>query len=169
MVLTGEGEQSLRDLRWQVGREPVVVRMPRHGLFIDDDRHAYLDLGWRNQEEWGFPTGPDFTYAKAFEWEIRRTPTQVRRVTLPALLCVEIKHLHGDEFAHWTDPESFATSWRNQRKRREWEVFHALRAGTAPDGVLEVTAPDGTHVVDHVTGTVLPAMLRASGASAGGV
>ena len=78
-------------------------------------------------------------------------------MTLPALLCVEIKHLHGDEFAHWTDPESFATSWRNQRKRREWEVFHALRAGdAAPEGVLEVTAPDGTHVVDHVTGTVLP-------------
>ena len=130
-------------------------------LFVDSDRRGWLDLGWRNREEWGFPTGPDFVYAKAFEWEIRRTPVAVRRVALPDLLCVELKHLHGEEFAHWTDPASFATSWRNQRKRREWEVFHALRAGQVPDGVVEVTAPDGVHVVDHVIGTVLPAMRAA--------
>ncbi len=167
MVLTREGELSLRDLGWQVGREPVVVRMPRHGLFLpdplEDDRRGWLDLGWRNREEWGFPTGPDFVYAKAFEWEIRRTPAQVRRVALPDLLCVELKHLAGDEFAHWTDPASFADpagSWRTQRKRREWEVFHALREGEVPEGVLEVTAPDGVHVVDHVVRTVLPAMKR---------
>ncbi len=161
MVLTREGELSLRDLGWQVGREPVVVRMPRHGLFLDDDRRGWLDLGWRNREEWGFPTGPDFVYAKAFEWEIRRTPVQVRRVALPDLLCVELKHLHGEEFAHWTDPASFATSWRNQRKRREWEVFHALREGRLLDGLVAVTAPEGVHVVDHVTREVLPAMKRA--------
>lgn len=173
MVLTREGELSLRDLGWQVGREPVVIRMPRHGLYLADDRRGYLDLGWRNREEWGFPTGPDFVYAKAFEWEIRRTPARVRRVTLPDLICVELKHLHGEEFAHWTDPSSFATSWRNQRKRREWQVFHALRAlqdlqarpadATAPPlpaGLIEVVAPDGVHVVDHVTGTVLPEMVR---------
>ena len=160
MVLTREGELSLRDLGRQVGREPVVVRLPRHGLYLDDDRHAFLDLGWRNREEWGFPTGPDFTYGKAFEWEIRRTPTQVRQVNLPELLCVELKHLHGDEFAHWTDPGSFATSWRNQRKRREWGVFHALLDGGLPDGVVEVTAPAGVHVIDHITGTWLPGQHR---------
>ncbi len=161
MVLTREGELSLRDLGWQVGREPVVVRMPRHGLFVDDEQHGYLDLGWRNREEWGFPTGPDFVYAKAFEWEVRRTPPQVRRVVLPDLLCVEIKHLHGDEFAHWTDPAAFAQSWRNQRKRREWEVFHALREGEVPDGVQEVLAPPGARLIDHVTRTVLPGLVRA--------
>ena len=163
MVLTREGELSVRDLGWQVGREPAVVRMPRHGLYLEDDRRGFLDLGWHNREEWGFPTGPDFTFGKAFEWEIRRTPPQVRRVVLPALLCVELKHLLGDEFAHWTDPASFADprgSWRNQRKRREWEVFHALREGHVPDGVVEVTAPAGVHVVDHVTATWLPGRLR---------
>jgi hypothetical protein len=163
MVLTREGELSLRDLGWQVGREPVVVRMPRHGLFLQDDRVGWLDLGWRNREEWGFPTSPDFVYAKAFEWEIRRTPERVRQVALPDLLCVELKHLAGDEFAHWTDPESCADasgSWRNRRKRREWDVFHALREGRVPDGVVEVQAPAGTHVVDHVVRTVLPAMKR---------
>lgn len=172
MVLTREGELSLRDLGWQVGREPAVVRMPRHGLYLDDDRHGYLDLAWRNNEEWGFPTGPEFTYGKAVEWEIRLTPPRVRRVTLPDLLCVELKHLLGDEFAHWTDPESFADpqgSWRNQRKRREWEVFHALRDGRVPDGVVEMTAPDGVHVVDFVTRTWLPRRLLPSRLPNGGV
>ena len=35
---------------------------------------------------------------------------------LPQGLCVELKWLDGDEFAHWTNPESFATSIRNRRK-----------------------------------------------------
>ena len=84
-------------------------------------------------------------------------------MTMAGLRCVELKHLHGDQLADWTDPSSFATSWRNQRKRREWEVFHALRGGRLPDGVVEVTAPDGVHVDDHVTATVLPGMVRRGG------
>ena len=103
--------------------------MPRHGLYLADDRHGYLDLGLRNAEEWGFPIGPDFVFTKAFEWEIRTTPVGVRSIGLPHGLCVELKYLDGDEFAHWTDPESFATSYRNKRKRREWEVFNALKDG----------------------------------------
>lgn len=160
MVLTREGELSMGALTWQVGRVPVVVRIPRHGLFVRDDSTAYLDLGWRNAEEWGFPTGPEFVYTKAFEWEIRTTPPGVRTFRLPDGLCVELKWLDGDEFAHWTDPESFATSWRNSRKRREWEVFHALREGRVPEGVHEITVPEGVHVVDHVTSTWLPAAPR---------
>lgn len=160
MVLTREGELSLAALSWQVGAVPVIVRVPRHGLYVRDDRTAYLDLGWRNAEEWGFPTGPDFVYTKAFEWEIRTTPVGVRSIRLPDGLCVELKYLDGDEFAHWTDPEAFATSWRNSRKRREWEVFHALREGTVPAGVHEIVAPDGEHVVDHVTRTWLPGAPR---------
>lgn len=160
MVLTREGELSMGALTWQVGRVPVVVRIPRHGLFVRDESTAYLDLGWRNAEEWGFPTGPDFVYTKAFEWEIRTTPSGVRSFRLPDGLCVELKWLDGDEFAHWTDPESFATSWRNSRKRREWEVFHALREGRVPEGVHEITAPAGVHVVDHVTSSWLPGAPR---------
>ena len=68
-------------------------------------------------------------FTKAFEWEIRTTPVGVRSIGLPHGLCVELKYLDGDEFAHWTDPESFATSYRNKRKRREWEVFNALQDG----------------------------------------
>ncbi len=134
MVLTTEGEVSIGDFGWQVGDVASILRVPRHGLYLADDRHGYLDLGLRNAEEWGFPIGPDFVFTKAFEWEIRTTPVGVRSIGLPHGLCVELKYLDGDEFAHWTDPESFATSFRNKRKRREWEVFNALKDGVVPDG-----------------------------------
>lgn len=160
MVLTSEGEASLADLGWQVGDVQAIIRVPRHGLYLDGDDHAYLDLGLRNAEEWGYPTGPDFVFSKAFEWEVRTTPEHVRSIGLPFGLCVELKHLDGDEFAHWTDPASFATSYRNKRKRREWAVFHALREGTVPEGVHEIHAPAGVHVVDHVTRTWLPQAPR---------
>ncbi|MCD6639313.1 MAG: hypothetical protein LT071_05305 [Nocardioides sp.] len=160
MVLSTEGEASLADLSWQVGAADAVVRVPRHGLYVASPGQAFLDLGLRNVEEWGFPMGPDFVYAKAPEWEIRTTPEHYPEVELPAGLCVELKWLDGDEFAHWTAPESFATSLRNRRKRREWTVFHALRAGEVPHGVVEITAPEGVHVVDHVTRTWLPRAPR---------
>ena len=160
MVLTTEGEVSLADLSWQVGKADVVIRIPRHGLYIRDERHAFLDLGLRNIEEWGFPLTPDFVYSKAPEWEIRTTPPNTPQFALPQGLVVELKYLDGDEFAHWTNPESFATSIRNRRKRREWLVFNALNEGTVPEGVTEIVAPEGEHVVDHVTHTWLPRAPR---------
>ena len=164
MVLTTEGESSLADLAWQVGDVQSIIRVPRHALYLDSARpdRAWLDLGLRNAEEWGFPMGPDFVFTKAYEWEVRTTPQPVRTIGLPFGLCVELKYLDGDEFAHWTDPESFATSVRNKRKRREWEVFTALQAD--PDAVLagvhRIDAPPGVHVVDHVTRTWLPQAPR---------
>lgn len=160
MVLTTEGEVSIADLGWQVGDVQTIVRVPRHGLYLESESKGYLDLGWRNAEEWGFPIGPDFVYTKAFEWEIRTTPVGVRSIALPHGLCVELKYLDGEEFAHWTDPASFATSWRNRRKRREWEVFHALKEGRVLPGVHEITAPPGVHIVDHVTHDWLPRAPR---------
>jgi glycosyltransferase involved in cell wall biosynthesis len=160
MVLTTEGEASMADLGWQVGDVQTIIRVPRHGLYLDGDSHGYLDLGLRNAEEWGFPIGPDFVYTKAFEWEVRTTPERVRSIGLPHGLCVELKYLDGDEFAHWTDPASFATSYRNKRKRREWAVFNALQEGTVPPGVHEIHAPSGVHIVDHVTHDWLPRAPR---------
>ena len=160
MVLTTEGEVSIADLAWQVGDVQSIIRVPRHGLYIESGSKGYLDLGWRNAEEWGFPIGPDFVFTKAFEWEIRTTPENVRTIGLPHGLCVELKYLDGEEFAHWTDPESFATSYRNRRKRREWAVFHALKEGRVLPGVHEITAPAGVHIVDHVTHDWLPRAPR---------
>ena len=156
MVLTTEGEASIADLGWQIGDVQSIIRVPRHGLYLDGDSHGFLDLGLRNAEEWGFPIGPDFVYTKAFEWEVRTTPERVRSIGLPHGLCVELKYLDGDEFAHWTDPASFATSYRNKRKRREWAVFNALKEGTVLPGVHEIHAPPGVHIVDHVTHDWLP-------------
>ena len=160
MVLTTEGEASMADLSWQVGMQDAVIRVPRHGLYLADDRHGWLDLGLRNIEEWGFPMSPDFVYAKAPEWEIRTTPGRIVQFALPQGLCVELKYLDGDEFAHWTDPESFATSIRNRRKRREWHVFNSLKEGIVLDGVVELTSPEGVHIVDHVTHDWLPRAPR---------
>ena len=56
-----------------------IIRVPRHGLYLESDRKGYLDLGLRNAEEWGFPIGPDFVFTKAFEWEIRTTPARSAR------------------------------------------------------------------------------------------
>lgn len=160
MVLTTEGETSIGDLAWQVGDVQSIIRVPRHGLYLDGDRHGYLDLGLRNAEEWGYPMGPDFVFTKAFEWEVRTTPEHVRSIGLPHGLCVELKYLDGDEFAHWTDPASFATSFRNKRKRREWAVFNALKERTVLPGVHEILAPEGVHIVDHVTHDWLPRAPR---------
>ena len=104
--------------------------------------------------------GPDFVYTKAPEWEIRTTPERFEMFALPQGLCVELKYLDGDEFAHWTDPDSFATSLRNRRKRREWTVFNALKEGTVPEGVVTLEAPCGMHVVDYVTQEWLPRVPR---------
>ncbi len=160
MVLTTEGEVSIGDLGWQVGDVQSIIRVPRHGLYLESDSKGYLDLGLRNAEEWGFPIGPDFVFTKAYEWEIRTTPDPVRSIGLPHGLCVELKYLDGDEFAHWTDPTSFATSYRNKRKRREWTVYNALLEGTVLPGVHEITAPAGVHIVDHVTQEWLPRAPR---------
>ena len=160
MVLSTEGEMSMADLSWQVGSSDAVVRFPRHGLYVASDQVAYLDLGLRNIEEWGFPSGPDYVYTKAPEWEIRTVPEAHTKIALPQGLCVELKWLDGDEFAHWTNPESFATSTRNRRKRREWQVWNALQSGEVLENVVEITAPDGVHVIDHVTHTWLPQAPR---------
>ncbi|UYM04631.1 hypothetical protein [Solicola gregarius] len=159
MVLTREGAATFADLSWQLGNTETVVTMPRHPLFVESDRVAYLDVGLRNIEPWIYPMGPDYTFVKAFEWELRLFPDHVERLTLPGGLCVELKYLDSDEFSHWTDPDAFATSVRTLRKRREWTVFNALAGGEPADSlesVVRIESPPGIHVIDHVTNTWLP-------------
>jgi hypothetical protein len=134
-----------------------VVRIPRHALYTDGSRRAYLDTGLRNCEPWAWPNGPGYTFAKALEWELPLWREPIATVTLPDWTCIELKHLAADEFAHWSDRD-FARSARTRRKHREWEIFHALSAGEPlPAGVVPITAPAGTHVIDYVRSTWLPA------------
>jgi hypothetical protein len=89
------------------------------------------------------------------EWELPLWPENIKPLSLPDWSCVELKHLDADEFAHWS-VEDFTASARTRRKRREWEVFHALHDGSEPpDGVLRVDAPAGEHVIDYVRTTWL--------------
>ena len=160
MVLTREGVALLADLSWQLEDSNAVVAIPRHPLSIESESVAWIDLGFRFLEPWVYPMGPEFTFVKAFEWEVREFPSSSERIIAPEGMCVELKWLDGDEFAHWTNPESFATSIRNRRKRREWLVWNALHNGEVPEGVVEIVAPEGVHVVDHVTHTWLPRAPR---------
>ena len=157
MVLTTEGVALLRDLAWQLEDSSAVVAFPRHPLTIESESLAWIDLGFRFLEPWVYPMGPEFTYVKAFEWEVREFPTTSERIVAPEGLVVELKWLEEDEFAHWTSTEDFESS-RAPRKRREWEVFSALREGRGHEvpGLHRVEAPPGVHVVDHVTDTWLP-------------
>jgi hypothetical protein len=161
MVLTADAAAALRDLAWQLEGLEAVVRIPRHSLYLESDARAYLDTGLRNCEPWGWPNGPAYSFAKAFEWELPMWPHGMSTVTLPEWSCVELKHLDADEFAHWSQTD-FTLSSRTQRKQREWEIFQAMSAGSdPPDGVVQIDAPDGVHVIDYVRSTWLPARAAA--------
>jgi hypothetical protein len=156
MVLTDTAVNVLRDLAWQLEASEVVVKIPRYPLYVGDDRHAFLDVGLSNREPWAWPNRPGYSFVKAMEWELPMWSDDIATMMLPDWACLELKHLTDDEFAHWS-PTDFDASARTQRKRREWQVFHALAEGREPpDGVVPVEAPEGRHVIDYVRSTWLP-------------
>jgi sulfotransferase famil protein len=150
MVLTDAAVAALRDLAWQLEAQEAIVRIPRHPLYLVDDRRAFLDLGLRNLEPWAWPNRPGYRFVKAMDWELPVWGSDAAPLLLPEWSCVELKHLDADEFAHWSSRD-FDASARTRRKLREWQVFQALAAGAPPPAdVVEVVAPPGVHVVDHV-------------------
>ena len=154
MVLTTEGVGVLRDLSWQLHDSGAIVAIPRHPLSIESESVAWIDLGFRFLEPWIYPMGPEFTFVKAFEWEVREFPETSQRIIAPEGLCVELKWLDQDEFSHWSAMD-FDSS-RAPRKRREWQVYSALMEGRGEEvpGLHRIEAPPGIHVIDHV---LLPA------------
>jgi glycosyltransferase involved in cell wall biosynthesis len=161
MVLTREGVALLADLSWQLEDSNAVVAIPRHPLSIESESVAWIDLGFRFLEPWVYPMGPEFTFVKAFEWEVREFPSTSERIVAPEGLCVELKWLDSDEFAHWTSLDDFDAS-RAPRKLRELEVYRALKEGRGEDvpGLVRIEAPAGVHVIDYVTNTWLPQAPR---------
>lgn len=156
MVLTRDGVGMLADLAWQLEDSNAVVAIPRHPITIESESVAWIDLGFRFLEPWIYPMGPEFTYVKAFEWEVREFPETSERIIAPEGLTVELKWLDADEFGHWTNPEDFEAA-RAPRKRREWLVDSSVRAGRGAEvpGLVRIQAPVGEHIVDYVTGTWL--------------
>ncbi len=161
MVLTRDGVAMLADLSWQLEGSDAVVAIPRHPITIESESVAWIDLGFRFLEPWVYPMGPQFTYVKAFEWEVREFPETSERIVAPEGMTVELKWLDADEFGHWSSPGDFETA-RAPRKRREWLVDSSLRAGRGDDvpGLVRIEAPPGVHIVDHVTRTWLPQAPR---------
>lgn len=151
MVLSREGVAALADLSWQLEGTGGVVSVQRHPLWVESDTVAWLDVGFRFIEPWVYPMGPETTFVKAFEWEVRQFPETADRMLLPEGACVELKWVEHDEFGHWSnddfDPE------RAWRKQREWEVSKALAEGrgTSVPRLVRIEAPAGEHVIDHVT------------------
>ena len=144
MVLTPEGAGILRDLSWQLESTP------------DDrgDAAAPADRGGRvgpagstcrcaSSSRGSIPMGPDFTFVKAFDWELREYPAGVERLVLQQGLCVEVKWLDADEYAHWRTEGVDFTHTRLYRKLREFEVDEAIRSGRAEElgGLVRVDAP----------------------------
>jgi hypothetical protein len=157
MVLTDAAVAALRDLAWQLEASEAVIRIPRHPLYVADERLAFLDVELRNCEPWGWPNRPAHRFVKAMEWELPLWSPDIGGVTLPERSCVELKYLDADEFDHWSDTD-FEASARTRRKRREFEVFNAIAGGGEPPrGVVRIEAPAGQHVVDYVRTSWLPA------------
>jgi hypothetical protein len=163
MVLTAEGVDTFADLAWQLENVEAVVSMPRHPLFVESDRVAWLDVHMINVEEYVFPMGEQYRHVKAYEWEMRLVPPGTQRMRLPEGLCLELKYLDSDEFDHWAAPDAFGATERTMRKLREWEVFHALREGRGDEleGVVRIEAPaDFDHVITYATRVWLPRQQR---------
>jgi len=167
MVMSDALVRALRDLVWQLEPSEAIVRIPRHPLYVADDRRGFIDTAMANREPWGWPNGPGYRFTKAVEWELSAFPDDVPFLYLPQWSSIELKYLDADEFANWSDT-GFETTRRTRRKRREWETFRALATGNEPPaGVVPVESPDDRHLVDYVRTTWLPERARATSTARG--
>jgi hypothetical protein len=132
-----------------------AITMRRDPVYVESKRIAYVDTVPGKPEPWGWRNSPAYTFAKAFDWELMLPRPGDPVVRLPNFVCFELKWLDADEFAHWSYTDFKIEI--NSRKRREWELFHALREGSPlPDKVVRVESPDGLHVIDHLRGIYAP-------------
>jgi glycosyltransferase involved in cell wall biosynthesis len=166
MVLTPEGERVLRDLAWQLQGIDAAITMRRDPVYVESERVAYVDALQGKAEPWGWRNSSAHTFSKAFDWELMLPRPGDLVTKLPNFVCFELKWLDADEFGHWSHTDFKAEI--NDRKRREWDLFHALREGASlPEGVVRVESQEGLHVVEHLrrnyaslrqTATTVPAI-----------
>jgi hypothetical protein len=148
MVLTPEGEGVLGDLAWQLQGIDGTVKMCRFPAYVESERIAYVDFGFTPYELWGWRNTPEHTFIKCFDWEHIRPDPDDYILQAPDWACFELKWLDADEFGHWSHTDFKEI---NDRKRREWELFHTLREGVSlPERVVRVESPEGLHVIEHL-------------------
>jgi glycosyltransferase involved in cell wall biosynthesis len=169
MVLTPEGEGVLGDLAWQLQGIDAAITMRRDPVYVESESVAYVDAAVGKAEPWGWRNTSEHTFSKAFDWELMLPRPSDLVTKLPNFVCFELKWLDADEFGHWSHTDFKAEI--NGRKRREWDLFHALKEGASlPKGVVRVESPEGLHVVEHLRrtygllrrqhSTVLPAISQ---------
>jgi glycosyltransferase involved in cell wall biosynthesis len=152
MVLTPEGEGVLRDLAWQLQGVDAAITMQRDPVYVESERIAYVDAVPGKAEPWGWRNSKAHTFSKAFDWELMMPRAGDLVTRLPNFACFELKWLDADEFGHWSHTDFKVEI--NDRKRREWDLFHALREGISlPEGVVRVESPEGLHVIEHLRRT----------------
>ncbi len=152
MVLTPQGERVLRDLPWQLRGVDGAITLRRDPVYVESESVAYVDTTPGAPEPWGWRNSPDYTFGKAFDWELMLPRPGDPVTRLPDWVCFELKWLEADEFSHWSHAEFKAKI--NARKRRDWQLFHALREGSAlPENLIRVESPEGMHVVEHLRDT----------------
>jgi hypothetical protein len=162
--LTPEGEGVLGDLAWQLQGIDGTVKMRRFPAYVENERVAYVDFGQTPFEPWGWRNTSEHTFIKCFDWEHVR-PDSAFTIQAPDWMCFELKWLDADEFGHWSHTDFKAEI--NKRKRREWDLFHALKEGASlPEGVVRVESPGGLHVVEHLRRTYVPLVRRNARAEA---
>ena len=151
LVLTPPGEGLLSDFNWQVGHHQVTLRMPRHPLYVESDRVAYLDLAWANVDQCGHPVAPGYSYVKGFDREVLRLPHSVRHHPLPLGSCLLLRDI-GEP----TEPPSPASrtspsSAEARRERYEADTLRSILAGRWRErpALHRLESPSGVHVVDH--------------------
>jgi hypothetical protein len=163
MVLTPEGEGVMRDLSWQLEGIDGTVKMGRYPVYVESERVAYVDLMRTPIEPWGWRNTPEHTFIKCFDWEHVRSVADYA-LQVPNWVCFELKWLEADEFGHWSHTD-FKVGI-NRRKRREWELFHALKErASLPEGVVRIASPEGLHVVEHLRRTYASLVRHARGAA----
>ena len=83
-------------------------------------------------------------------------------------VCLELKHLDQDEFAHWTDPRGLrdqpAHPSQATRVRRR-SARSSPGGGRRCDRLFRIEAPSGLHIVDHVPASGSLAPLAPSSAT----
>jgi len=152
MVLTPEGEGVLGDLAWQLQGIDAAITMRRDPVYVESESVAYVDAAVGKAEPWGWRNTSEHTFSKAFDWELMLPRPSDLVTKLPNFVCFELKWLDADEFGHWSHTDFKVEI--NGRKRREWDLYHALKEGASlPENVVRIESPEGLHVVEHLRRT----------------